>query len=157
MKKRKMEKIEASDKEKLFIAEEIIKNLFGYNTRLDWRRWEFEIPKIIIEDVDWCEDLVTVLQRLRETFYISIEPETYEYEAEYEDGKKTCVGARFDIEVMNIQLKVIKMKDEKIVEDLIEARNEHKLRKKPGEVAIYDALIEVINKLNIIIKMKKDE
>lgn len=41
------------------------------------------------------------------------------------------------------------MEAEKILKQLREAKMEHNLRGKPGEVAIYDALIYIVEKLTV--------
>ena len=49
------------------------------------------------------------------------------------------------------------MNKEKLVRSLTVAAQEHKIRNKPGEVAIYDALVYIVEKLDRIEKLVKKE
>jgi len=70
-----MKKTEVSNKKKFKILERIVKDIFGLNVKLDWSKWSIESDKIEIRDIDWSEDLLTCLNRLRDYFFVNIELE----------------------------------------------------------------------------------
>ncbi|RLG44767.1 MAG: hypothetical protein DRN81_03685 [Thermoproteota archaeon] len=76
------ERIELEERKQLELLKKIVKRIFGYDTKIDFSKWELEADQVRIVDIDWDEDLLTVLQRLREDFYVLVEPETEEVEIE---------------------------------------------------------------------------
>jgi hypothetical protein len=68
-----IKKITANCDEQNEIMKKIIVAIFGdYSVELDFSRWNIELPQVIIKDVDFNEDLLTVLQRLRTFFWVRI-------------------------------------------------------------------------------------
>jgi len=79
----------------------MVKSIFGINVKLNFGKWSMELDKIVVEDIDYDEDLLTILQRLREYFWVTIETETYEDEVEIEEGKKRKVNfSRLNLELV---------------------------------------------------------
>jgi len=96
-----MKRIEASKEAKYKILEQMVKAIFGITTKLNFKKWSMELDKIVIENIDYNEDLLTVLQRLRDYFWVTIETVTYEDEIELEEGKKKKVCcSRLDLELI---------------------------------------------------------
>ena len=87
------------DKEKqLELLKKIVSRIFGYDTKIDFTKRELEADKVKIIDIDWDDDLVTILQRLREDFYILIEADSEEVEIE---GVGKTKSERLNIELIS--------------------------------------------------------
>lgn len=91
-------KVEPSKKRKLEMLIKLTQSVFGINAKIDFSKWKMEQDKIIIRDIDFDEDLLTVLQRLREYFYINIETETETYTIP--NTRKKTVSAVLVIELI---------------------------------------------------------
>ena len=66
---------ELSPTKQLELLKAIVRDVFGLNTELDFKIFPWEAPRVTIRDIDWSDDLIEVLKRLRGDFYIDIEPE----------------------------------------------------------------------------------
>ena len=81
--------------EQLKMLEMIVRDIFGLNTKLNFDRWKIEQDHLKIEDIGFDEDLLTVLQRLRDHFYVSLDTRTEEVEVL---GRKT-ITSRLNLEL----------------------------------------------------------
>jgi len=84
----------SKEKQRIFL-EKMIKNIFGYNVTLDFSKWTGECDRLIIKDIDFNEDLLTVLQKLREDFYVDL---TTDGTVERFLGHKTVIST-LDVEL----------------------------------------------------------
>jgi len=66
----------------------MIKNIFGaYQAEIDFTKWSGgQCDQVLIKNIDFNEDLLTVLQRLRESFWVEIQTDG---EIEKFNGGKT--------------------------------------------------------------------
>ena len=69
------EKKELPKEKQLEFLKSIGKDIFGLNTEIDFKVFPWEASRVVIRDIDWSDDLIEVLKRLRSDFYIDIEPE----------------------------------------------------------------------------------
>jgi len=69
------EKKELPKEKQLEFLKKIVKDIFGLNAEIDFKVFPWEASRVVIRDIDWSDDLVEVLKRLRSDFYIDIEPE----------------------------------------------------------------------------------
>ena len=69
-----LKKQEVSPERQLNLLKKIIEDIFGINTELDFSHYSFEPEVVRIKDIDWSEDLIEVLKRLKSDFYIDVEP-----------------------------------------------------------------------------------
>ena len=95
MKEVSINKVKTPKAEQLKMLEMIVRDIFGLNTKLNFDRWKIEQDHLKIEDIDFDEDLLTVLQRLRDHFYVSLDTRTEEVEVL---GRKT-ITSRLDLEL----------------------------------------------------------
>ena len=87
--------MKTSKAEQLKMLETIVRDIFGLNTKLNFGRWKIEQDQLKVEDIDFNEDLLTILQRLRDHFYVSLDTRTEEVEVL---GRKT-ITSRLDLEL----------------------------------------------------------
>lgn len=88
----------------------MVKNIFGaYQAEIDFSKWNGECDKLIIRDIEYDEDLLTVFQRLREDFWVRIETQTKEEKW----GRRKTVYALLNIELI-LKDCYIKEKEKKV-------------------------------------------
>ncbi|RLC81845.1 MAG: hypothetical protein DRI61_03320 [Chloroflexi bacterium] len=92
------EKIVLDKEKQLELLKKIVRSVFGYDTKIDFTKRVLEADKVKIIDIDWDDDLVTILQRLREDFYILIEADSEEVEIE---GVGKTKSERLNIELIS--------------------------------------------------------
>jgi len=68
-----MKKVELDSNTQLELLKTIVKDIFGYNTEIDFTHYEYEPNKITIVDIEWTDELIEILSRLRQDFYIDFE------------------------------------------------------------------------------------
>ena len=68
-----MKKKELDSNTQLELLKTIVKDIFGYNTEIDFTHYEYEPNKITIVDIEWTDELIEILSRLRQDFYIDFE------------------------------------------------------------------------------------
>lgn len=73
-----MKKQTPNDHKKLELMEKVVRSSFGINAKLDYSKWPMEQDKIVIHDIDFNEDLLEILSRLRNEFYIDLDVELSE-------------------------------------------------------------------------------
>ena len=95
MKEVPIHKVKTPKAEQLKMLETIVRDIFGLNTKLHFDRWKIEQDHIKIEDIDFNEDLLTILQRLRDHFYVSLDTRTEEIDVL---GRKT-ITSRLDLKL----------------------------------------------------------
>jgi len=67
------------EREKL--ASEALRSIFGEEAKIKFVNYGYPtLPRIKIEDVYWNEDLLTVLQRFREKYWVELESDICECE-----------------------------------------------------------------------------
>lgn len=93
-------KIEPKDDVKILLLRKALQSIFGINSKINFSKWDFEVNKIVIEDIDFNEDLLTVLQSLREYFWVDIDVVITEEEIDFGKGKKKVPCARMDLELI---------------------------------------------------------
>lgn len=86
------EKKDATQEEKIEILSMIVKDIFGYEVTLDFERWDIGNLQLVIKNICFHEDLLWVLNRLRDSFYVNLDveatPEKLDEEITDEKGKK---------------------------------------------------------------------
>jgi len=92
-------RIMPTDKEKLALLEAMIKDIFGINAEIDYQRFGYEVSQLTIKNIDYDEDLLTIFNRLRNTFWVDIDADTQIDEIEWEGKKeRNCYG------ILNVEL-----------------------------------------------------
>jgi hypothetical protein len=92
-----IKKITANCDEQNEIMKKIIVAIFGdYSVELDFSRWNIEVPQVTIKNVDYNEDMLTVLQRLRTFFWVTVRADVCECEE--------CQAGRNPSANLNIEL-----------------------------------------------------
>jgi len=91
---------ELTSEKKLKILETIVKDIFGYSTVLDFRKWKWEQDKVIIKNIDFMDFLIPALSRLQEHFSIDLDVEVAEEEVEISETEKK----KFTYGILNVEL-----------------------------------------------------
>jgi len=88
-----MKRIKIPDKERADLLEKVVTTIFGINAKVDTSKFEWETDRVEIKDIDFSEDLITILNRLRNSFWVDIEVDiVQEEEVPKEDLKKLAKG-----------------------------------------------------------------
>jgi len=80
MEEKAFKKVEVEESRKVELLQMVVSGIFGLNTNIDFSKWTWEEDKLIIKDIDWSEDLLGVLNRLRDYFYIDLDSEVEQSE-----------------------------------------------------------------------------